>query len=444
MSLPPDFLSRAQDVLRGNDMGVFVKPGPRQYPHQWNWDAALVALGLSHFDLPRALLEIRSLLSGQWKDGMVPHILYHGGESDYFPDPGFWQTQGSPDAPALQTSGITQPPLAASVVRRIHTRAPAPGFVREVYPALLGWQRWFHTRRDADGSGLACLVHPWESGTDDSPRWLQAIASITPENLPPYRRRDTVHVAGSQRPHQADYDRFIHLVNLFRTNRYDPAALLEKSPFLVQDLLTNSILHRADLDLRALALEIGEPTAEIDGWIDRVRGVFSSRFWNEERGLFYDYNVREGVPIAVSTAAAFAPLYAGLATPAQAQRLVEEHLLNPSEYAPGQRARYLLTSTSQSEPAWEPRRYWRGPVWIVMNWLVEDGLRRYGYADLADRLRADSLVLLQTTGFWEYFDAVDGSGCGSPDFSWSAALALELAYRHPNTPTTRRMSNPSA
>ncbi len=222
--------------------------------------------------------------------------------------------------------------------------------MREVFPALLCWQRWFHTQRNADGTGLACLVHPWESGTDDSPRWLQAIASITPVDLPAYRRRDTVHVSSSQRPHQADYDRFIHLVNVFRTNRYDPQALLEKSPFLVQDVLTNSILHRADRDLRALAESIGEPTAEIDGWIAQARDVFSTRFWDEERGLFFDYDLRARSPIRVNTMAVFLPLYAGVATLPQARRLVEEHLLNPAEYAPGGLARYLLTSTSQSEP----------------------------------------------------------------------------------------------
>ena len=49
---------------------------------------------------------------------------------------------------------------------------PIPDFIREVYPALLRWHRWLHTARDADGSALACIIHPWESGTDDSPRWL--------------------------------------------------------------------------------------------------------------------------------------------------------------------------------------------------------------------------------------------------------------------------------
>ena len=416
----------AQAVLRANDMGGFTRPAAGQYPHQWNWDSAIIALGLSHFDLPRALQEIRSLLQGQWRDGMVPHIVYHTGPSDYFPDPAFWQTGGSPDAPALATSGITQPPLLASVLRTMHQRTPIPDFIREVYPALLAWHRWFHTSRDADGSGLACLIHPWESGTDDSPRWLRAMSAFEPHDLPAYHRRDTVHVSSAQRPNQADYDRFVHLVNLFRTRHYNHQALLAESPFLVQDLLTNSILHRADQDLRALALELGEPVGEIDGWIAQVKAVFNQRFWNEPAGRYDDFDRRQGLPIAVNTGATFLPLYAGLASPTQARRLVEEHLLNPQEYAPGERVHYQVTSTSQSEPTWEPARYWRGPVWVILNWLVAGGLERYGYASLAEKFNQESIELIALHGFYEYFDAHSGAGCGAPDFSWSAALAIEL------------------
>src|SRR3989337_2310861 len=99
-----DLIPRAQAALRGNDAGVFTKPGPRQYPHQWNWDSAVIALGLAHFDLDRALAEIRALLRGQWRDGMLPHILYPTGASDYFPDPDFWQTAESAAAPPMATS----------------------------------------------------------------------------------------------------------------------------------------------------------------------------------------------------------------------------------------------------------------------------------------------------------------------------------------------------
>ncbi len=422
-------MERAISVLRSNDTGFFTKPGPNQYPHQWNWDSALIALGLSHFDLPRAQLEIRSLLSGQWQDGMLPHVVYHHTTSDYFPPASFWQIENSPHAPDNPTSGITQPPLLATVIRRMHSRLPMPDFVQEVYPALLDWHRWLHTARNADGSGLVGIIHPWESGTDDSPRWLDLLAAIQPENIPEFRRGDTRYVPAIERPHRAEYERFIHLIDVFRKLNYAPAELLAHSPFLVQDVLFNAILFRADEDLRALAASLGQPTAEIDGWLSKMRLNFDARFWNGTNGLYYDYDLRAGEPIQVNTAATFLPLFAGLATTKQLQRLVEEHLLNPREYAASGEVRHWVTTTARAEPTWESRRYWRGPVWIIMNWFLIEGLQRYAYNKLAEIIRQDTLGLIEAAGFREYYDARDGSGCGSENFSWTAALALELSDR---------------
>jgi hypothetical protein len=53
-------------------------------------------------------------------------------------------------------------------------------------------------------------------------------------------------------------------------------------------------------------------------------------------------------------------------------------------------------------------------------------LQRYALHEQADSIRADSLALLETQGFREYYDPRDGSGSGATDFSWSAALALEF------------------
>ena len=426
-------LDQAISVLRLNDTGVFTKPGPHQYPHQWNWDSALIALGLSHFDLPRAQAEIRSLLSGQWHDGMVPSVVYHSVPSDYFPNSQFWQIENSPSAPAVPTTGITQPPLLATVVRMIHSRQPMPHFVREVYPALLRWHHWLHTDRDADGSRLACIIHPWESGTDDSPRWLHLFEAIRPEALPEFQRGDTRYVAATERPNRKEYERFIYLIDVFRKRNYAPNELLAHSPFLAQDILFNAILYRADEDLRALAVEIGQPTDQINNWLNTVQLNFNRRFWNEGTGLYYDFDVRAGKPIPVNTASTFLPLFAGLPSKEQAQRLVQEHLLNPDEYAVGGDVHYWVTTTAKNEPTWEPRRYWRGPVWIIMNWFIMEGLRRYGYHDLAEKIRTDSLGLMEGAGFREYYDPRDGSGCGSTDFSWSAALAFELSLNSPIT-----------
>ena len=76
---------QAIEVLRQNDRGGYTIPtASGLYPAQWNWDSCLVALGLAQFDEARAVTEIETLFGGQWPDGMVPHILFHGDDS--FPD----------------------------------------------------------------------------------------------------------------------------------------------------------------------------------------------------------------------------------------------------------------------------------------------------------------------------------------------------------------------
>ena len=200
-----DLVSQARTVLHLNDAGEFTKPSPRQYPHQWNWDAAFIALGLSHYDVPRAITEVHSLLRAQWRDGMVPHIIYHTGKSDYFPPPEFWQTENFAYAGTVASSALTQPPVLATMVWLIHERTPSIDFLREVFSQLVAWHRWLHTSRDVDGTGLTCLIHPWESGMDNSPLWADALDRITPTDLPPFKRRDTVHVAADERPLAPDY-----------------------------------------------------------------------------------------------------------------------------------------------------------------------------------------------------------------------------------------------
>lgn len=419
----------ARQVLERNDRGDFTTPSPGQYPHQWNWDAALVALGWAQFDLPRARAEVLSLLRAQWRDGMVPHIIYHRGASDYFPPPAFWQTESLNHGGAVLSSGLTQPPVLATVVRLLHERSRAdPGalpFLREAYPRLAAWHRWLHTARAFDDTGLPCLIHPWESGTDNSPRWLAVLDRITPHDLPEYRRRDTLHVRAEERPRPQDYERFVYLIDRGRRARWDPAQILAAHPFLVQDVMFCSILHRADEDLLALGQELGEDTSEIERALETTRGVFSARFWNEARGLYLDYDVRAAAPIPVNTCATFVPLYAGLASQNQVARLMAAHWNDPAEYAPGDDSRYIVPSTAKNEPAYSPRRYWSGPVWPFTNWLIALGMEHCGLGEVALQLRRDTLALVEAQGFREYFDPRDGAGLGAQDFAWSAALALE-------------------
>ncbi|HCT81583.1 MAG TPA: hypothetical protein DGT23_34415, partial [Micromonosporaceae bacterium] len=90
--------------------------------------------------------------------------------------------------------------------------------------------------------------------------------------------------------------------------------------------------------------------------------------------------------------------------------------------------RFGLPAPSYDRTAadFDPLRYWRGPVWINMNWLLWRGLLLHGQHELAVSLRSALLDLVGRSGCYEYFHPVTGEGIGTPDFSWTAALALDL------------------
>lgn len=425
----------ARRLLAANDTGSFIKPSLGQYPHQWNWDTAFIAIGLRHLDRVRARDEVRTLLRGQWGDGMVPHILYPDGASDYFPTPEYWQGDGVEGAPPFPTSGLTQPPLLATAVRRLHDDAPdrdaSLAFVEEVYAKLLAWHRWLHAARDPDATGLVAIVHPWESGTDNAPRFAPAMEAIVEPTPPPYVRADGAHVRLEERPLPRDYDRYMHLIGLFRSWRWSAEAIYDGSPFLVQDVLFNAITHRAESDLAALARDLGEPTEELDAWREASAAAFESRLWDGASGRYLDLDLRAGRWLTEDSFVTLAPLFGGIPTPERARELVARHLGDPERFAPGEaangvRTRYLVPTHAKGSERFEPRRYWCGPVWMNVNWLLVQGLRAYGMDDRADAIVRDSLELVRRSGFVEYYDPRDGTPCGSRSFSWSAALTVDL------------------
>ena len=207
-------IEQARAVLAGNDMGAFVRPGRDLYPHQWNWDSALIAIGLARVDPARARAEVRSLLRGQWRDGMVPHIVFHVPNPDYSPGPELWGSAACDGAPDVATSGITQPPVLATAVRVLHETDPDPEFLEEVVPALERWHGWLHATRTNE-EGLVAILHPWE-GADNSPRFDAALARVEVDESVAIERTDRRVVAADERPTTSDYVRYRYLVEHLR------------------------------------------------------------------------------------------------------------------------------------------------------------------------------------------------------------------------------------
>jgi glucosylglycerate hydrolase len=427
---------RAVEILRQNDTGSSTKPAPSLYPHVWSWDSAFIAIGIAQYSVERAVEEMRSLFRGQWKNGMIPHIQYHPDvpADAYFPDAARWDVRAvSPDAPAgIETSGIIQPPVHAIAVRSICDQADrhqARAIAKEFYAPLREWHRYLMSARDPEISGLVTIVHPWESGMDNSPRWDAAMARIqVPEGeMPPFTRRDLAHVAdSSQRPTDEDYNRYIWILEVLKRGNYRVDRIYDDLPFRVKDVYTTALLVAANESLIQIAnladVDFDELNL-IDAWINRGR-IGLAEQWDDANGLCCDLDLVHNAIIPVQTIAAFAPVIAGQVTPARRKMLTE--LWRSRAFVGNEDLRWAVPpSTSPLDPAFNPRRYWRGPVWPIMNWLLWWAWGRIGEFGIADDLREDGLKQVAQIGFYEYMDPFTGDGLGSDAQSWTAAAVLD-------------------
>ena len=430
--------ARAAYILRDNSTGLITKASPTLYPHQWSWDAAFNAIGLATVDLPRARLELDSLFAGQWRNGMVPHIVFDPGADGYWPGPAQWEcARHSEEAPDhMATSGICDPPVHAIAVDRILAVAAAAGgrehevtvgWAAHLYPRLLAWHRYLARERADKATGLMTLFHGWESGTDNSPRWDEPYAGVVVgPGLPAYVRRDKAHVSSAaQRPTDTEYDRYLWLVEEAKQAGYDSGLLRESGSFQVGDVLFTAIYAAACDLLAGLAQRLRKPddAAELKDYAAQARAAVFCHV-DEASGLAADVDQRTGMWLRTETIAGFAPLIAGGMPRDLRQRLVA--LLTGPRWAghPGLRWE-LPPSASPCSAAFNPECYWRGPVWPVFTWLLTWALYRDGEAGVAARLRSVSLEQLGDETFAEYYQPMTGAPLGSLNQSWTAAAALD-------------------
>lgn len=426
---PVDRDAEARAILRANDRGGYTVPSPRLYPFQWNWDSPLTAIGWATFDLERAWREFETLATGQWADGMIPHIVFHADSDGYYPGPSAWGTNHTP-----RTSGISQPPVAATCLRHVVDGAPdrdaALTRARPLIEKLAAWHRWWHETRDPTGSGLVACLHPWETGRDNSVEWDRSLAAVAPRVDVSALRKDILHADPAERPTHDYYNRVMTIVEDGKAVGWDGAAFFARSPLRVCDLGIQSLLLRADEDLAALADAAGLPAiaSQLRTW--RMRSLIAmARLWNPVTGAFHSLDMLTDRLTESVSVAAFLPLYAGVATHAQAETLAATWRQAMTT------CRFAAPSTMPAVAGFDAKRYWRGPVWPFMNRLVADGFARYGFVDIAERLRCDTRDLIVAGGFREYFDPLTGAGLGGQGFSWTAAAWLVWAGRDGNTAT---------
>ncbi|MGX6602090.1 MGH1-like glycoside hydrolase domain-containing protein [Micromonosporaceae bacterium Da 78-11] len=429
----------AVGVLETNWAGDHMVPSRRLYPHQWSWDAAFIAIGLAYVNPTRAWLDLRSLFAAQWPDGRVPHIVFDPAtaEADYFPGPRFWDVPAYAGRPARGSTGIVQPPMHAIAAWEVYRHAAAHGAacaqqarteLEWLYPRLVAQQQYLTGPRDAGGAGLASIVHPWESGLDNSPAWDTTMAAVPADLslLQTYRRRDLDVSDAAHRPTDLDYARYVGLVLNYRDGGYVDSDLVRRHAFVVECPAFNSILGAAELALAQIAgvLGLGPAATEHRERAQRITAAIAARLWDPQSRTFRARDVRTDTLTTARCVTGLLPLMLPDLAADQAEAIVAE--VRSERFGLPERTGLPVPSHDRTTAEFDTLRYWRGPIWINVNWLLRRGLLVHGFRDEAEDLRTAMVGLVHRNGHFEYFHPITGDGLGAPTFSWTAALALDL------------------
>ncbi|MEM9899456.1 MAG: hypothetical protein AAF742_08785, partial [Pseudomonadota bacterium] len=242
------------------------------------------------------------------------------------------------------------------------------------------------------------------------------MSNVDGSHVGDYQRRDLGHVDAAMRPGKSDYDRYIAILQFGRACGWDDKTIFEDGPFLTADPGMHFILMRANSDLAAIGRLLGEDISEIEEMSARLhQGV--EGFWNETLRAYDAKDLRTDTFANNLSSAAFLAYYAGVSQPGFDARLLEAW----------DAVKYGIPSANPNAQGFEPRRYWRGPSWPVLNALIARGLSDSGKLLLAERLRRETAELIELGGFYEYFDPTDGHPAGGSNFSWTAAVWLAWA-----------------
>lgn len=436
---PIDIAHGATEVLKANDRGSYTIPAENLYPHQWLWDSCFIAIGLRHLDADRAKTEILTLLRGQWSNGMLPNMIFSD-EPRYRRDRNVWRSWINPHSPDdVATSGITQPPMLAEAVVRIGEKLPLAerhSWYKMVLPAVVAYHQWLYAERDPHNEGLTLQIHPWETGLDNTPPWMaelhdhllpwwvRVLQKTHADTLANLFRRDTHYIPPGQRFSTVEVLALFDAQRRLRRKGYDIYRILDHSLFAIEDLTFNCILARANDQLQQMAKSIRyELPPELLASMKKTARALEE-LWDEYSQQYYSRDFITHRLLKEPSIATLMPLYAGSCSPERAKQLV--HLLeNERIFGPT----YPVPSAPLNSPVFSPERYWQGPSWVNTNWLIIDGLKRYGFHDHAEALTETTLEMVTRGGMAEYFDPNTGEPLGAANFSWTAALTLDLLQK---------------
>jgi hypothetical protein len=351
----------------------YTAPSPVKYPYQWLWDSCFHAIAWSGFGDPRALREMESLFALQLPNGFMPNMGYQLHPNHAL---AMWRSRGH--------SNITQPPMYGHALRVLHQRGYDVAHLTA--PATRAINHLMDSRLDG-ATGLLRIVHPWETGIDDSPRfdsWMPRGFSRPAWNVRKYvmaRRLQVVGGEGVANP-------------MFSVCSVGFTAL---TAFNARELaaLTGDTVLAARADALVAALERTWDPA-LRSWTDRLPGGGTAPSGRARTidGLLPLLVVGDRVQLDAGFAA----------------------LTDPREFW----RPHGPSTVSAAEPSYQPATYWRGDSWPQMTYLLLTAAARQGRpvetAMLRTALRRNTLE----SGFSERSNSETGAALGATPQSWAA------------------------
>ena len=226
---------------------------------------------------------------------------------------------------------------------------------------------------------------------------------------------------------ESNYEKLTHTLSFWENTRRSPDGLFrwhngvesgvdnnpgvsDKPAETTEGVDLQCYIYREYLALAALAQKLGntDDAAKYNQKAGALRGLVREKMWSDLDGMFLNFDAWTGKPVRIKTWTNFVPLWAGIAAREQAKRTIDEHLLNPKEFW----CDYGIRTLAPDEPLYNPKSgYWRGPIWVISNYLLMHGLMNYGHGKEAQEVAEKTVRLLVR----DYHASGGMNECYNPD-----------------------------
>lgn len=381
----PDLLRRAEIMAAGTlelqwqpDFG-YCSPNVARYRWQWLWDSCFNAIIFGALGDERGVTELSSLMALQNEEGFVPHMGYQAHPETALP---LWGRSGA--------SSVTQPPMyghAAVELDRMGFSVDA--LIEPVIAGLL----FFATHRRGT-NGLVRIVHPWESGADNTPRWDRFC------------------------PGGFDKERWLeHKKDLVRSVECTAAGSSIKNPaFDVYPAQFNALVA---FNAKVVAVHFGVP--ELARFAEEITEALDQT-WRDDLETWVDVD-ESGQPLGTEPTI---DALLGVLVDHTPERVAAVSSQLWSDAAFG--APFGPCSVSRSSARFDSTGYWRGPGWPHLNYLHWVAMDQLGRRDDADRLASQLLAASVASSFGEYVEPFTGEPLGAQPQTW-AGLCIVPSHR---------------